>query len=179
AGLPLLLVTCIIGALAWRDIRDRLHGIMADDMGLTIRDGLRRRTIAWSEIEVFARVMDGSETAPVGNYVLWGRSKSLNFAIVVIEEEVDPDTDYIPSWLTRYSFVGGYATYIKDAQRLLATIAARAQTPLLTVRVTTPFNNQRTGLPAITSLSETEALSLPLAEERYAPLENLTGVALA
>lgn len=179
AGLPLLLVTCVVCYLAWRDIPDRLHRIVADDTGLAIRDGLRRRTIAWSEIEVFARITDGSEAAPVGNYVLWGRSKSLNFAIVVTEQEIDPDTDYIPSWQTRYSFVGGYATYIKDARRLLATIATRAQTPLLTVRVTTAFSNQRRGLPAITSLSETEALALPLAEERYAPLENLAGVALA
>jgi len=161
AGLPFLLVTCVVGYLAWRDIRDRLHRIVAEDTGLTIRDGLRQRTITWSEIEVFARITDGSETAPVGNYVLWGRSKSLNFAIVAMEQEVDPDRDYVPSWQTRYSFTGGYATYSKDAQRLLSTIAARAQTPLLTVRVTTPFSDQRRGLPAIASLSETEALALP------------------
>ncbi len=111
--------------------------------------------------------------------MLWGRSKSLNFSIVAMEQEIDPDTDYIPSWQARYSFTGGYASYIKDARRLLATIAARAQTPLLTVRVTTTSNNQCRGLPAITSLSETESLALPLAEERYAPLENLAGVALA
>lgn len=179
AGLPLLLVTCFVGSLAWRDIRDRLHRIVADDTGLTIRDGLRRRTIAWNDITVFARITDEPYAAPVGNYVLWGRSKSLNFAIVAMEQEVDPDRDYVPSWQTRYSFTGGYATYSKDAQRLVATIAARAQIPLLTVRVTTPFSAQRRDLPAIASLSETEALSLPLAEERYAPLENLTGVALA
>jgi hypothetical protein len=179
AALPLLLTTCVIGYLAWRDIRDRLHRIMADDTGIAVKDGFRRRRIAWNDITAFARIADEPYAAPVGNYVLWGHSKSLNFAIVVMEPEIDPDTDYIPSWQTRYSFVGGYATYSNDAQCLLATIAARAQTPLLTVRVTTLFNNQRRGLPAITSLSETEALALPLAEERYAPLENLAGVALA
>jgi hypothetical protein len=180
AGLPLLLTTCVIGYLVLQQIRNRRHRVVADDTGIAIQDGFRRRRIAWNDITVFARIADEPYAAPIGNYVLWGRSKSLNFPIVVMEEEVDPDSDYSRSWQTRYIFAGGYATYIKNARRLLGTIAARAQTSLLTVRVARreERGQQRGHAPAIASLSADEAAALPLAESRYAPLDDMPVVAL-
>jgi len=179
AGLPLLLATCVIGYLVLQQIRDRSSRIVAADTGITIQDGFRCRRIVWNDITVFARIADEPYAAPIGNYVLWGRSKSLNIPIVAMEEKIDPDTDYSRSWQTRYIFVGSYATYIKDTRRLLATIAARAQTPLLTVRVARRDGQQRGHTPGIASLSADEAVALPLAEGRYAPLDDMQGAALA
>lgn len=179
AALPVLLAVSLYGYWTWRAARDRLRRVVVNDAGVTVSNGLRRRRIAWNDIDTFARVAEGEYATPVGDYVLWGRSQSLNFPIAIMEEEFDPDYSFNRSWRTRYIFDGGYATYIRDAQRLLATIAARGRTSLLTVRPAIRQHPQRSDVRAITAaLSLEAAQTLPLADATYAPAEDLPGVAL-
>ncbi len=179
AALPVLLVACVFGYLLWCTVRDRMQQIVANDTGITIRNGLGRRGIRWGDIVVFARITEGTEIAPVGSYVLWTRTQSLNFPIVVMEEQIDPDADHGQSAQIRYTFDGGYAAYIQGAQRQLATIAARAHTPLLTMHVTSPGRSQRRGVVAIAALGEEDVQSLPLADAQYAPHDDRAGTPLA
>lgn len=168
AALPLLLAASVFVYGAWQNMRDCFSQIVADDAGVTVRDGLRRRRIRWSEIDLFARMPDTATTLPLGTYVLWSHSQSLSFSIPGIEQEPDYASD-IREWEARYVFAGGYNRYLQDVQRLLATIVARARMPLLIVHDTSGRRNLSRKGSAIASMTEVEALALPLAEPRYMP----------
>ena len=92
---------------------------------------------------------------------------------------MNPDADHGQSAQIRYTFDGGYAAYIKGAQRQLATIAARAHMPLLTMQITSPGRSQRRGAVAIAALGKEDVQSLPLADAQYAPHDDRAGMPLA
>ncbi len=64
AALPVLLVACVFGYLLWRTVRDRIQQIVANDTGITIRNGLGRRGIRWGDIVVFARIPRKKQRLP-------------------------------------------------------------------------------------------------------------------
>ncbi|HEU4785172.1 MAG TPA: hypothetical protein VFS83_17675 [Ktedonobacterales bacterium] len=168
AAFPVLLAVCLLGYATWQNLRDGQSEIVADDAGISIRNGLKRRRVRWSEIDLFARTPDTSNIASPGSYIVWSRSQSLSFGVPGIQQEAD----YEPgsrSWSARYRFDGGYGVYARDARRVLATITARAHIPLLVVRSASERANQNRRDSAITSMTEERALALPLAEPRYSP----------
>jgi hypothetical protein len=169
AALPLLLVAGWLGYGAWQVLRDVVSQVSADDIGITVRNGLgRRRRIAWDEISLLARLLEAPRIAPLGAYAIWGRSQSLNFTIPGVEQESDHEPD-ASAWEVLYVFRGGYNHYIHDARRLLATIVARSQTPLLEMRLTRAPGRQNNRDNALASMTAADALALPLASPLYAP----------
>ncbi|HKT37896.1 MAG TPA: hypothetical protein VJR48_05955 [Ktedonobacterales bacterium] len=170
AALPVLLAVGIWVYAYWQSLRNRLSLIVADDAGISVRNGLWRRRVRWDEIDLFARTPDprSNTVASPGSYVIWSRLQSLSFGFPGIEQEAD----YEPgsrSWSAHYSFDGGYNVYMRDAQRLLATIAARAHVPLLEIRDTSERASQSRREQAIAYMTEEHALALPLAEPRNMP----------
>ena len=162
AALPLLFVAGALVHSVWRMLHDRVSEMSADDAGITVRNGLGRRRIAWYEIELCARLLEGPGIAPLGGYAVWGRSRSVSFTIPGVEQETDHEPGS-SAWDARYIFTGGYDRYIRDARRLLATIAARARTPLLALRLA-PGREARDDLAkTMISMTEERALALPLA----------------
>ncbi|HET8906572.1 MAG TPA: hypothetical protein VFN11_06370 [Ktedonobacterales bacterium] len=117
-GLPVLLVVSWLGYAAWGPIRTYFQRIVANDTGITVSNGLRWIHLAWDEIELFARVSSENASVPdilpTGNFVLWGRSRSANFAILAIDKDLDTDSSS-RTWETRFLFENGYQTYLKDA----------------------------------------------------------------
>jgi hypothetical protein len=172
-GLPVLLAVSCMAYVAWGDIHKCFQRIVANDTGITMSNGLRRVFLAWDEIELFAQVSPEKATVPdilpTGNFVLWGHSQSANFAILAIDKDPDMDS-FSRTWDTRFLFEDGYQTYLKDAQRLLATIVARARTPLLATHIRAPRKAEARWSAAIASLSERDAQTLPLAEGKFQPL---------
>lgn len=172
-GLPVLLVVSWVGYATPGPIRTYFQRIVANDTGITVSNGLCRVYLAWDEIELFARISPENTSVPdilpTGNVVLWGCSQSANFAILAIDK--DPDTDSSSrTWETRYLFEDGYQTYLKNAQRLLATIVARTRNPLLATHVRASRKAEGRRSMAIASLSESDAQMLPLAKGKYQPL---------
>jgi hypothetical protein len=167
AALPVLLTIGLLGYVIWQSLRDRLSEIVADDTGITIRNGLHRCRVSWSEIDLFARTPETTIASP-GSYIIWTHSQSLTFNFPGIEQEADYDPDS-RSWSAHYIFDDGYSVYVRDARRLLATIAARAHVPLLEIRPTSERANQSRRKHAMALMTEERALALPLAAPRYAP----------
>jgi hypothetical protein len=170
AALPVLLAVGIWVYAYWQSLRNRLSQIVADDAGISVRNGLWRRRARWDEIDLFARTPDprSNTVASPGSYIIWSRSQSLSFSFPGIEQEAD----YEPgsrSWSAHYRFDGGYNVYMRDAQRLMATIAARAHVPLLVVRPTSERASQSRREQAIAYMTEERALALPLAAPRNMP----------
>ncbi len=144
---------------------DRFCQVVADDTGITVRNGLWHRHISRSDIVTFACATDGKYAAPVGDYMLWRRTQSLNFRIVATEENGESVTGTRSwAWDLRYRFDVGYAIYARDAQRLLATIVARAHIPLLALHDKRQRGEQRRQSSMVSALSMEGTLALPLAE---------------
>lgn len=162
AGLPLLFVAGALIYSIWHTLRDQMSEISADDMGMTVRNGLGRHRIAWDEIELCARLLEAPRIAPLGDYAVWGRSRSLSLTFPGVAQETDHEPGS-SAWEVRYVFAGGYDRYIRDAQRLLATIATRARTPLLVMRLAPSREAQDNLAQTMLSMTEERALALPLA----------------
>jgi len=135
AAFPLAIGFLFI-ALIPSAINDQRYALIADDQGLTIRKRLRQRFIPWNDIALFIQLGKHRDRNVTENYLLWGREHQAAFSIVRL-----PDTSTqlwkqgtsILDKLARYRFEGGFDRYAADAQRLLATSAARGQAPLQTI----------------------------------------------
>lgn len=163
---PLVVCGMILVYWLWDIITGRMVVLTADDQGVRLRTRRRSKAIPWNDIVLFAHTMAHDPTNPIGAYVLWGRSHRLEFSIANARgTNIEPSSDGQSS---RYVFEGGYAAYLENAQRLLATIAVRAHTPLLVTREAPVIGWLRRRAPvAITS--EDEAAVLPTAEQVYQP----------
>lgn len=167
AALPLLLAVGVLGYSVWQNLRDRVSHIVADDRGITVRDGLCRRRILWSEIDLFAHVPHPTDSSSPDCYIVWGGSHSLSFCIPGIEQEPDSEPGF-RAWEARYIFDEGYNTYRQNIGRLIATIVARTHIPLLSVRPISGQDSRSERETIIASLTESDAMVLPVAEPRYA-----------
>ena len=162
------LVIALIGCMALLPTlsRDTIHQIVADSQGIAVRNGRQRSFLPWNDILLFARVTSDTQTLPVGGYVLWGRTARVRMTIA--GASVAGMRSSTRSQRASYQFEGGYESYLADAQRLLATIAARSNTPLLAMRAAPLAARLRRRAP-ITTTTEEDAQALPLADQEYQP----------
>jgi hypothetical protein len=158
----------LIGFLAFLPTlsRDTIHQIAADDQGIAVRNGHQRSFIPWNDILLFARVSRAAQALPTGGYVLWGRTARVQ--MIIASARVAGMRSSTRSQRASYQFDGGYESYLTDAERLLATIAARTNTSLLAMREAPLAVRLRRRAPVSTT-SEEEALTLPRADSNYQP----------
>jgi hypothetical protein len=115
----IILIALIASALNGKE-----QAIVADDQGISVmRTRGRGRFIPWHDIKVFLHPIVRADTLPTGGYFLWGREHGLFISIPNPKVQAEctgllavPEQDN--------------DTFLVDANRLLATIAARSSTPL-------------------------------------------------
>jgi hypothetical protein len=125
--LPILLGLVLVVAVILDGARGRQITLTADDRGISQRDGFgRTRFIPWDDVRAVVRA-SGLQSDPLLNqYALWGERHGLTINLTDVGELVLPQQALKP--MTTYG--GGRERYLADAQRLLATIAARVNVPL-------------------------------------------------
>lgn len=176
AVFPLAFSALCLVAVFWSAATESSYILLADDQGVTIRRSFRRRFIPWNDILLFARTSSDINTGPVGAYMLWGRSHALPFSIAssAIANESASTRRSRPT----YRFEDGYEAYLGEAQRLLATIAARSYAPMLAMREAPLVAGFRRRAP-VTTTSEEDARVLPLAGQEYQPRVDDSSASLA
>ncbi len=112
------------------------YTLTANDQGLTIKQRFQRqRFIPWNDIRLFARFGNDRGAGRVTqSYLLWGREHKVSILIDILPKAPASQKKGASSFdtLDSYRYTGGFERYAADAQRLLATIAARSGAPLLT-----------------------------------------------
>lgn len=117
-------------------IIDQRYILTADEQGLTLKRRLRRRNfIRWNDILLFIDSGKNRSGRVTETYLLLGQEYRFTFEIVRLPESPNPQQKKrasSPDKLDSYRYAGGFEQYTADAQRLLATIAARSHAPLQT-----------------------------------------------
>lgn len=137
AAFPLVLSLGLLIAVSLTTITSQRYILIANDQGLTIKQRLQRRHfIPWHDIALFARFFykERSVEQVTQSYLLWGREHRTTFQIdnLPAAPTLHKKSASRIDTLNTYRYTGGFEGYAADAQRLLATIAARSGAPLLT-----------------------------------------------
>ncbi len=131
-----LTVSLLLFAIIPYLLADQRYTLLADDEGLTIRHSFhRRRFIPWNDIALFIQTGQDRSANVSAAYLLWGREHKVTFVIVRLPQASNTSRKGASriDRLDSYRFTGGFDHYAADAQRLLATIAARGHAPLQTL----------------------------------------------
>lgn len=117
-----LLVAVVL--VAWSELPQE---IVVDDRGITKKTFLHKsQFIPWNDIALFVRSVEKKPGQLEGSYALWGKEHQ-----VVFEIDAPPAArKQKKTALDTYMYQGGYALYRANAERLLATVVARAHVPL-------------------------------------------------
>lgn len=165
---PILGLVMAIWNISYRRVAEGKRStkrIFADDRGITTEGFGRSRHpqfIPWDDVRVVLRWSEHPAGAPTAAYVLWGQRHLLEFQIFS-EFPTQFSDDRTAQNLPRYQFDGGYETYIQDANRLVATIAARTHLPFYTSARSKAFVNGLNRRFPVTTFDLEDALAAPLA----------------
>lgn len=133
AAFPLTLGLLLIATIPIL-ITEQRYKLIANDQGLTLRRRLRRRGfISWDDIALFIQVGKNRSGNVSESYLLWGREHRLAFYIIRLPAAPAIQKQRGSAWANKidsYRFEGGFERYAADAQRVLATIAARSHASL-------------------------------------------------
>ncbi|HEU5370477.1 MAG TPA: hypothetical protein VFU69_18540, partial [Ktedonobacterales bacterium] len=140
AAYPLAVSLLLLAIIPYL-LADQRYTVLADEEGLTIRQSFRqRRFMPWNDIALFIQTGQDRNANVSAAYLLWGREHKVTFVIVRLPQASNASRKGASriDRLDSYRFTGGFDHYAADAQRLLATIAARGPAPLQTLLGTPP-----------------------------------------
>jgi hypothetical protein len=160
-------------------LADQRYTLLADDAGLTIQQSFhRRRFMPWNDIALFIQTGKDRSTNVNVAYLLWGHEHKVTFVIVrlPLAANTSPKGASRIDRLDTYRFAGGFDHYAADAQRLLATIAARGHAPLQTLLGKPPgITSLQRRFPS--TFRAEDLVDAPLASQEWQPPVQDAGLA--